>query len=101
MEYLRTVTGMQNSKPEITYPCRWGYKVIGIEESSLRLAIETCLAECFADESPCRPYELGFSRVSDKGKYVSLSLSLQVQDEVERNALFRALADRPEIRMVI
>lgn len=95
------VTPMRNDKPEINYPCLWGYKVIGTDEAALRLAVETCLAECFSDEPVCRPYELGFSRVSDGGKYVSLSLSLEVRDEDERNTLFRALADRPEVRMLI
>ena len=48
-----------------------------------------------------REFELGQSRTSKGGKYVSLSLNLTVQDEAERDAIFAALTSRPEILMVI
>ena len=95
------VTDNQNQKPKITYPCQWGFKVIGTEEDAVRAAVKACLADCLNDKSGDREYELGFSRVSGEGKYVSLTLNMEVQDEEERNNLFRALADRAEIRMVI
>ena len=95
------MSDIQGGKPVIIYPCQWGFKVIGMAEDAVRAAVKDCLAECLNQETGDRAYELGFSRSSGEGKYVSLTLNLEVQDELERDTLFRALADRPEIRLVI
>ena len=63
--------------------------------------MKACLTGFFNRDSGDRPYQLEFSRVSGKGKYVSLTLNLEVRHEQERNDLFRTLAGRPEIRLVI
>ena len=91
----------KNPKPVVEYPCLWGYKIIGQEENSLRGAVKECLDTCLQPNSGDREYELGLSRSSKGGKYVSLSLNLTVQDQDERDAIFAALTDRPEIVMVI
>ena len=88
-------------KPVVEYPCLWGYKVIGPEENSMRGAVKECLDTCLNPDSGDREYDLGLSRSSKGGKYVSLSLNLTVQDEAERDAIFAALTGRPEILMVI
>jgi putative lipoic acid-binding regulatory protein len=90
-----------NRKPVVEYPCLWGYKVIGQEENSLRGAVKECLDTCLQPNSGDREFELGLSRSSKGGKYVSLSLNLTVQDEAERDAIFAALTKRSEIVMVI
>ncbi|MCP4292996.1 MAG: DUF493 domain-containing protein [bacterium] len=94
-----------NQKPKIEYPCQWGFKVIGTEEKVVRVAIEDCIKTCLAgfegNNSEDRPVVLGNSRSSGGGKYVSVGLELQVRSEEERNTIFRALADRPEIKMVL
>lgn len=95
------MSDQKNEKPQITYPCLWGFKVVGTDEDAVREAIKCCLQECLNPDSGDRSYELGFSRTSSKGNYVSLTLNLEVQDADERNTLFQALADRPEVRMVI
>jgi len=92
----------QDRKPNIKYPCPWGFKVIGPEENRVRAAVQACLDSCLdrsAGEE--RAFNLEFSRSSGQGKYVSLTLSLRIQSERERDSLFRALAARPEIVMVI
>jgi putative lipoic acid-binding regulatory protein len=88
-------------KPVVEYPCLWGYKVIGPQEDAMRTAVKECLDTCLHPNSGDREYELGLSRSSKGGKYVSLSLNLTVQDEAERDAIFAALTGRPEILMVI
>lgn len=88
-------------KPQIEYPCQWGFKIIGTDEAEVRVAVKACLEGCLKQGTGDRPYELGFSRASSQGKYVSLTLNIEVQDEKERNALFQSLTDRPEVRMVI
>ena len=88
-------------QPVVEYPCQWGYKVIGPDEDAMRSAVKLCLEHCLKENSGDREFELGQSRTSSGGKYVSLSLNLKVQDESERNAVFEALTKRPEILMVI
>ena len=90
-----------NSKPVVEYHCLWGYKIIGQEENLLRGAVKECLDTCLQPNSGHREFELGMSRSSKGGKYVSLSLNLTVQDEAERDAVFAALSSRAEIVIVI
>ncbi len=90
-----------SQRPEITYPAPWSFKVIGTDEDDVRRAVKITLAVCLDRNSGERAYELGVSRTSAKGNYVSLELSLTVVSEAERDALFTGLADCPEIRMVI
>ncbi len=91
------MTGSSNQKPQIQYPCDWGFKVIGMREESVRDAIMECMEGCLED----RRFEVGGSRQSGGGKYVSVSLMVRVESEEERNTLFQALADHEEIRIVI
>ena len=90
-----------SQKPLIEYPCPWGYKVIGPDEDVMRQAVKECLDVCLNQNSGDRDYELGMSRASKGGKYISLSLNLTVENEKERDAIFAALSGRPEILMVI
>ena len=95
------MTDLNSQKPVVEYPCPWGYKVIGPEEESMRAAVKECLDTCLNSNTGDREFELGHSRSSKGGKYVSLSLNLTVQDEAEREAIFEALTSRPDILMVI
>ena len=90
-----------HQRPEITYPTPWSFKVIGSDEQDLRRAVKITLAVCLDQDSGDRAYELGLSRTSTQGSYVSLGLTLTVLSEAERDAVFTGLADCPEIRMVI
>ncbi len=90
-----------SQRPEISYPAPWSFKVIGTDEDDVRRAVKITLAVCLDQGSGDRAYELGLSRTSGRGSYVSLNLSLVVMSEAERDALFTGLADCPEIRMVI
>lgn len=90
-----------SQRPEITYPTPWSFKVIGSDEQDLRRAVKITLAVCLDQNSGDRDYELGLSRTSTRGGYVSLGLTLTVLSEAERDAVFTGLADCPEIRMVI
>lgn len=80
-------------RPVIEYPCRWEYKAIGWDEVLMRAAI----AEIMAD----REHELSFSRSSSAGTYCSLLLSVTVDSEEHRNAIFGALRQHRHIRMVL
>ncbi len=91
------MTNGNAEKAKVNYPCPWGFKVIGKEETILRQAIMVCLL----DVCEGREFSLELSNVSENGKYVSLNLSLSVDSEEDRNEIFTALADSPEIMMVI
>ena len=80
-------------KPEITYPCEWGYTVIGTDEELLRKAV----AECFCGKK----HSIEFSKKSKAGKYISLIVKAKVTDEDERAKLFALLARHPSIKMVL
>ncbi|MFT5314287.1 MAG: putative lipoic acid-binding regulatory protein [Candidatus Krumholzibacteriia bacterium] len=90
-----------DKKPIIEYPCPWDYKIIGTDESVLRDAVDKCLGDALSQIAGEREYELGMSRTSDGGKFVSLKLNLMVMDEAERNGIFSSLAGHPAIRIVI
>ncbi len=90
-----------NGKPEIEYPCPWDYKIIGTCEDAMRSAVQLCLDKSLDRATGDREFELGTSRTSNGGKYVSLRLNLMVMDETERNGIFTSLAGHPEIRIVI
>ena len=91
----------KDEKPVVAYPCQWGYKVIGPDEASMRLAVQECLDACLGPEVDAREFTLVLSRASKGGRYVSLGMTLTVLDEAERNAVFQALNARDEILMVI
>lgn len=80
-------------KPEITYPCDWEYKVIGRDREKLEKDI---VAAC----APARP-TIVLSNVSSGGHYYSFNVTLQVEDEEMRLALFKNLRDLPDVNMVI
>lgn len=77
----------------IVYPLPWTYAVIGLSEADLRAAVEEVLIE--------RAYEVEFSNVSAKGKYISLRVTTLVHDEDDRNRIFKALNDHPVTKIVI
>jgi len=95
------MSAADQQKPVVEYPCAWGYKIIGPDEEAMQIAVRECLDRHLTRDSGDREFELDQSRTSKGGKYVSLSLNLTVQDQAERDALFAALADRPEILVVI
>ena len=84
---------LDGRKPEITYPCSWSYKVIGLDEAALRLAIAEVVGDCV--------HTLAAGNESTGGKYVSVALEAEVADEAQRLDIFKRLAAHPAIRFVI
>ena len=80
-------------RPEIHYPCKWQYKIIG--ES--RVAIEELVATTLKD----RPFTLTESNVSRTGRYISMNLELTVDNEEQRLELYRILAAGQHIKVVL
>ena len=80
-------------KPEMEYPCLWGYKVIGAEPDRLRLAIAEVLQE--------RPHSVTPSHSSQTGKYICLDVELTVLNEDVRLEIYEALRRHPAVKIVL
>ena len=83
----------QCCKPEIEYPCQWHYRLIGEERAAILEAIEAALEaeKCIISEG----------NVSSGGRYLSINLETEVENEAERLRLYQLFSDHPAIRMVL
>jgi uncharacterized protein len=79
--------------PEIDYPCRWHYRLIGEERAAIMEAISSLvdMTTCVIDEG----------NVSSGGRYLSVNLEISVADEAERLRLYQLFAESPAIRVVL
>jgi len=80
-------------KPKIQYPCQWGYRIIGNDGEAIKCAVEDILRG--------EKYDLAFSNISSKGKYISLELTVLVETEEVRNRIYVALGTHPAVTRVI
>jgi putative lipoic acid-binding regulatory protein len=81
-----------DQKVNIDYPCRWFYTVIGSDEAKMRTAIADVIAGA---------WEITASRSSATGKYISLNIAVQVENEQRRIAIYEALRKEPSLKMVL
>ncbi len=85
--------GNTHEKPKIDYPCKWGYKIIGID----RVKLETLVFEVMGE----RKYNISKVNSSSKGKFHALTTSCIVESEKDRDAIFKAFQDDKDVKMVI
>lgn len=79
--------------PEIAYPCRWQFRLLG-EDRSAMVAV---IAELIDDPT----HSLSDGNVSATGRYLSLSLEMTVSSDAERLRIYSLLANSSAIRMVL
>lgn len=77
---------------KIEYPCKWEYRIIGEDEDKIR---------DFVFELLDKQYGLERKNASSNGKYISLHLIVEVDNEEERNLIFQKLLNFEAIKMVI
>lgn len=82
-----------NNKPDITYPCKWEYKIIGFTPEEMSEAAKSILEG--------RKFNVNMSNVSRSGKYTSLTVSLIVENEEDRLSVFHRFSGDPAIKMVL
>jgi hypothetical protein len=87
------VFNQENKKPQIDYPCKWPYKIIGNSVEEMISAVEEVVAELEYDLTP--------SNISRKGKYFSLNITVVVPSEVVRDLIFQNLNKHPAIKFVM
>ncbi len=80
-------------RPEIEYPCEWGYKIIGRDRDALEAVIGEVMGE--------RAYTQREGNSSSKGNFHSLNMRCQVESEEDRNAIFKAFQDHTDVKMVM
>lgn len=80
-------------KPLIAYPCEWSYKVIGADRALIANAIADFL----------EPFHSRFreSRQSRTGRFTSFEVTVRVETEAERNAVFDGLRSIPSVKLVL
>lgn len=87
------VFNQENKKPQIDYPCKWSYKIIGLSVDDMITAVEEIVINLEYDLTP--------SNISKKGKYFSLNITVVVPSEVVRDLIFQNLNKHPAIKYVM
>jgi putative lipoic acid-binding regulatory protein len=85
--------GNSCEKPEIEYPCEWGYKIIGTDKTVLQAVIFDIVGK--------RAYSTKGGNSSSKGKFHSLNMTCRVESEKDRDEIFKAFSDHSDVKMVI
>ena len=81
----------------LTFPCEFPIKVIGVNKDSYITDIITLTKKHFPTVT-----EAAFrSDVSQKNNYLSLTITLMVQDQTTLDALYQDLTAHPDTRMVL
>jgi putative lipoic acid-binding regulatory protein len=83
----------ENKKPQIEYPCKWPYKIIGENIEEMINAVEAVVVDLEYDLTP--------SNISQKGKYFSLNITVEVPSETMRDLIFQKLSKHSAIKFVI
>lgn len=91
----------RDQKPEIEFPTRWSYKVIGTDREAVAEAVRECVARHLGERQGERRVRLEPSRTSAQGKYVSWHLQLTVLSLEDRDQLFGLLVGHDDVRIVI
>lgn len=90
----RTMTNeSMGAKPDLPYPCRWVYKIIGTDEGALRSAI--------AEIVQAREHVVTLSRRSAAQNYCCLNVEVLVHNEQDRVGIYEALRAHPAVRLVL
>ena len=84
---------MEEQRLDLEYPCPWDYRIIGEDEARIRIAVAGIIGNV--------QYLLTLANRSQKARYCSLQLTLEVKDEKERLEIFEALREHEDIRYVL
>ena len=80
-------------KPQIDYPTRWGFKLIGRDID----ALHTCIKEIMGEKE----HLCSLGNASSGGKFHSYNASCIVESQEQRDALFQCFQDHNDVKMVI
>jgi putative lipoic acid-binding regulatory protein len=81
------------NKPDITYPTKWGFKVIGKDKDRVQKAVKEILGN--------KKHSCKFSNVSKNGKFTSFSAECVVDSQEERDALYKLFGEHEDVDYTI
>ena len=85
-----------DKKPLIEFPCRFPVKVVGDNTESFNKDIERLSQEHFALE------EFEIQRKASKNeRYISLTITVYVQNQEQLDAFYKAITAHDEVKMVL
>ncbi|NOR56044.1 MAG: DUF493 family protein [Sulfurovum sp.] len=84
------------TRPDIEYPTKWGFKLIGRNKEALEKCIKDIMKEVGEKEHICT-----LGNKSRTGKFHSYNASCTVDTEEERNKIFKYFEDHDDVDMVI
>ena len=80
-------------KPEINYPTKWGFKVIGKDKTKVQEAIKEIMGK--------KAHTCKFSNSTSKGNFHSYSAECTVDSQEERDNLYKAFGKHDDVHYVI
>ena len=80
-------------KPEINYPTKWGFKVIGKDKDKIEQAIKEVMGD--------KEHSLKFSNSSKKGTFHSYNTECVVESQEERDKLYKAFGEHNDVDYVL
>lgn len=80
-------------KPQIQYPTRWGFKLIGRDKEKLLACIKEVMGE--------KEHLCSLGNASRTGKFHSYNASCEVESQEERDRIFKYFQDHKDVDMVI
>ena len=84
---------LDGKKPEINYPAKWDYKIIGSSVENMLKAVEETVVGL--------DYQVTPSKISKNEKYFSLNVAVVVPSEISRDIIFQNFSSHPDIKVVI
>lgn len=79
-------------KPNIEYPCPWEYRIIGTSQSKIE---EFCKSIANG-----KKYKLEKSK-NQTDKYISLVFTIEVDNEENRDCIFKKIKEQDFVKMVL
>ncbi|MBX7490264.1 HP0495 family protein [Helicobacter turcicus] len=77
---------------QIQYPCTWHYRIIGLDKQTLHLA---------ALENINKEFIHTPGKESSGGKYHSINIAIEVENQEERDLIFQALQKDSRVKFVL
>ena len=79
--------------PQITYPCRWLFKIIGTDRVSLEAAVVQIMGQ--------DGVAMQFSNISSGGAYLSFNVEAEVASREHRDEIYAKLTAHPAVKAVL
>jgi len=80
-------------KPQIEYPTRWGFKLIGRDKEALLACIKEVMGE--------KEHLCSLGNRSRTGKFTTYNASCIVDTQEERDRIFKYFQEHKDVEMVI